>query len=58
MSVTIEITTSACIGRGQSRSVKFSNASFSTEEEDFMSALSKNISEFVNGYMAEEKKGK
>ena len=49
MSVTIDIMTSSVIGQSQSRTVKFTNASFSTEEADFMSALSKNINEFVNG---------
>lgn len=36
MSVTIDITTSSVIGQSQSRTVKFTNASFSTEEADFI----------------------
>ena len=50
MSVTINFMNSEVIGQKQSRTVKFTNASFSTEEADFMSAMSKNINEFVNGY--------
>ena len=38
--------------------MKFTNASFSTEEADFMSALSKNINEFVNGYGKDEEEAK
>jgi len=50
MSVTIDISTSSVIGKGQTRTVRFSNASFSTEEADFMSALSKSINDFVNSF--------
>ena len=58
MSVTINIMTSSVIGQSQIRSVRFTNASFSTEEADFMSALSKNINEFVNGYGKDEEEEK
>lgn len=58
MSGTIDITASSVIGQSQNRTVKFTNASFSTEEADFMSALSKNINEFVNGYGKDKEKGK
>lgn len=58
MSVTIDITTSSVIGQSQSRTVKFTNASFSTEEAGFMSALSKNTNEFVNGYGKDEEEAK
>ena len=58
MSVTIDIMTSSVIGQSQRRTVSFTNASFSTEEADFMSALSKNINEFVNGYGKDEEEAK
>ena len=58
MSVTINIMTSSVIGKSQSRTVKFTNASFATEEADFMSALAKNINEFVNGYGKDEEEAK
>ena len=58
MSVTIDIMTSSVIGQSQIRTVRFTNASFSTDEADFMSALSKNITEFVNGYGKDEEEAK
>ena len=58
MSFTIDIMTSSVIGQSQIRSVRFTNASFSTEEADFMLALSKNINEFVNGYGKDEEGAK
>jgi len=54
MSITIEITTSAAIGQKQSRTVKFSDASFSTDESKFVSALAKNINDFVSNYRTDE----
>lgn len=58
MSVTINFINSEVIGQSQSRTVKFTNASFSTEETDFMSVMSKNINEFVNSYGKDDEEDK
>lgn len=58
MSITINITTSSVIGQEQTRTVKFSDASFSTDEALFMAALSKEINEFVKNYKENDAKGR